>query len=63
MRSKNGGALKDKFIYMTWRGKGKKKSITEKTRKMAELLYTITKNKQEYRPMPSTVDISGMMTA
>lgn len=60
VRSKNGGALKDKFIYMVWRGKGKKKSITAIARKMAELLYTVTKNKQEYRPMPSTVDIRGM---
>ena len=31
VRSKNGGALKDKFIYMTSRGKGKKKSITERS--------------------------------
>ena len=54
VRSKHGGALKEKYFYMTERGKGKKISITAIARKMAKLLYLVMKNKQmEYQEMPA----------
>ena len=51
VRSKNGAALRDKYIYMSaTRGIGKGKSIVTIARKMGELLYTLLKNNQSYEP-------------
>lgn len=49
VRSKNGGALRDKYKYMAEiRGIGKGKSIVSIARKLGELLYTLLKNNQSY---------------
>ena len=51
VRSKNGGALKDKYNYMAaTRNIGKGKSIVTIARKIGELLYTLLKNNQTYEP-------------
>ena len=51
VRSKNGGALKDKYNYMAaTRNIGKGKSIVTIARKLGELLYTLLKNSQTYEP-------------
>jgi transposase len=49
IRSKGGGALKERYWYMTReKGLGKKKSIVAIARRLAELLYTLMKNGTEY---------------
>lgn len=49
VRSKNGGAIKDKFLYMTTiQSKAKKIAIVAAARKLAELMYTILKNGTSY---------------
>jgi transposase len=49
IRSKGGGALKERYLYMTGKkGLGKKKAIVAIARKLAELLYTLMKNGTEY---------------
>ena len=51
IRSKNGGALKEKYKYMAaTRNIGKGKSIVTIARKLGELLYTLLKNNQTYEP-------------
>lgn len=51
VRSKNGGALRDKYKYMAeTRCIGKGKSIVTIARKLGELLYLILKTEQEYTP-------------
>ena len=51
IRSKNGGALKEKYKYMAaTRNIGKGKSIVTIARKLGELLYTLLKNNQIYEP-------------
>ena len=51
VRSKNGGALRDKYKYMAeTRCIGKGKSIVTIARKLGELLYLILKTEQEYKP-------------
>lgn len=51
VRSKNGGALKDKYKYMAeTRGIGKGKSIVTTARKLGELLYMLLKTDREYEP-------------
>ena len=47
--SKNGGALRDKYMAET-RCIGKGKSIVTIARKLGELLYLILKTDQEYKP-------------
>jgi hypothetical protein len=45
VRSKNGGALKERFEYMTKiQGKGKKKAIVAVARKLGVLPHTLMKN-------------------
>lgn len=54
VRAKNGGAIKDKFIYMTkTKSKGKKIAIVAAARKLAELMYTILKNDTSYEKRTS----------
>ena len=54
VRSKDGGALKDKFLYMTrFQSKGKKIAIVAIARKLAELMYIILKNNTSYEKRTS----------
>jgi transposase len=54
VRSKDGGALKDKFLYMTrFQSKGKKIAIVAIARKLAELMYILLKNDTSYEKRPS----------
>lgn len=48
VRSKKGGYLKEKYEYMVRNGKGKKQAIVATARKMAELMFTLMKNKSKY---------------
>jgi transposase len=49
IRSKGGGALRERYWYMTeGKGLGKKKSIVAIARRLAELLYSLMKNGTEY---------------
>ena len=54
VRSRDGGALKDKFLYMTrFQSKGKKIAIVAIARKLAELMYILLKNNTSYEKRPS----------
>jgi len=54
VRSRDGGALKDKFLYMTrFQSKGKKIAIVAIARKLAELMYILLKNDTSYEKRPS----------
>ena len=54
VRSKDGGALKDKYLYMTqFQSKGKKIAIVAVARKLAELMYIILKNNTSYEKRTS----------
>jgi transposase len=47
--SKDGGALRERFEYMTKvKGKGKKKAIVAIARRLAELMYTLLKKGEDY---------------
>jgi transposase len=47
--SQDGGALRERFEYMTKvKGKGKKKAIVAIARRLGELMYTLLKNGTEY---------------
>jgi transposase len=49
IRSKGGGALKERYLYMTGKkGLGKKIAVVAIARKPAELLYALMKNGTEY---------------
>lgn len=48
VRSKKGGALKEKYHYLIVHGMSKKKAIVATARKLAELMYTLLKNKGTY---------------
>lgn len=54
VKSRDGGALKDKFLYMTrFQSKGKKIAIVAIARKLAELMYILLKNDTSYEKRPS----------
>lgn len=54
VRSRDGGALKDKYLYMTrFQSKGKKIAIVAIARKLAELMYILLKNDTSYEKRPS----------
>lgn len=54
IKSKNGGAIKDKFIYMTTvQSKSKKIAIVAAARKLAELMYTLLKTGTSYEKRTS----------
>jgi transposase len=61
IRSKNGGALKERYAYMTvTKNMGKRRSIVAIARRLAQLLYTLLKNESDYEtrrfnPPPSLV--------
>jgi transposase len=47
--SRDGGALRERFEYMTGeKGKGKKKAIVAIARRLGELMYTLLKNGTDY---------------
>lgn len=49
VRAKNGGALKEKYLYMTIaQSKSKKVAIVAIARKIAELMYSLLKNNTQY---------------
>lgn len=55
VRSNGGGAIKDKFIYMTTvQSKSKKIAIVAAARKLAELMYTLLKNGTSYEKRTSS---------
>jgi transposase len=53
VRSQYGGALRERYRYKTiTKGMGKKKTIVGIARRLAELMYTVLRNKTEYEPRP-----------
>jgi hypothetical protein len=53
VRSGKGGALRDRYIYLTTdQEKGKKKTIVATGRRMAELMYSLLRNKTDYEVRP-----------
>jgi len=53
VRSRNGGALKERFLYLTkFQGKSKKKTIVSIGRRLTELLYSVLRNKTKYEIRP-----------
>ena len=53
VRSRQGGSLKERFAYVTgFQGKSKKKTIVSIGRRLAEIMYSVLKNKTEYEPRP-----------
>jgi len=47
--SKEGGSLKERYMYLTmFQGKSKKKTIVSIGRRMAELMYSVLRNKTKY---------------
>jgi len=49
VRSGKGGSLKERFQYLTmFQGKSKKKTIVSIGRRMAELMYSVLRNKTKY---------------
>ena len=50
VRSKSGGALRERYKHITsFQGSSKKKTIVSIGRRMAELMYSVMKNKTEYK--------------
>jgi transposase len=53
VRSKHGGALRERYLYKTVRmGLSKKKTVVAAGRRLAELMYSVLRNKTEYEPRP-----------
>ena len=53
VRSKKGGALQEMYLYKTSeKGHSKKKTIVSVGRRMAELMYSVLRNKTGYEPRP-----------
>ena len=51
VRSKSGGALKERYIYLTaFQGASKKKTIVSIARRLSEIMYSVLKNKTIYEP-------------
>jgi len=51
--SRSGGALKERFIYLTKiQGKSKKKTIVSIGRRLTELMFSVLRNKTEYEVRP-----------
>jgi transposase len=62
-RSKDGGALKERYDYMTKeKGIGKKKAIVAIARRLGELMYTLLKKKTEYAVRHLKVGRQGVET-
>jgi transposase len=55
VRSKSGGALRERYEYKTkTKGLSKKKTIVSIARRLAEIMYSVLKNKTPYKPQPWT---------
>jgi len=55
VRSKHGGALRERYLYKTVRmGLSKKKTVVAAGRRLAELMYSVLRNKTEYELRPWT---------
>jgi transposase len=53
VRSKSGGALKERYKYLTMvKGTSKKKTIVSIARRLGEIMYAVLRNKTEYEPRP-----------
>ena len=53
VRSSQGGSLRERYRYLTlFQGKSKKKTIVSIGRRLAELMYTVLRNKTNYEPQP-----------
>jgi transposase len=53
VRSKNGGALRERYLYKTAEmGFSKKKTVVSTGRRLAELMYSVLRNKTVYEPRP-----------
>jgi len=53
VRSRHSGSLKERFVYLTvFQGKSKKKTIVSVGRRMAELMYSVLRNKTNYEQRP-----------
>jgi transposase len=53
VRCKDGGALRERYRFLTaTMGRSKKKSIVSIARRMAEMMYSLLKNKREYEIRP-----------
>ena len=53
VQSKNGGALREMYLYKTGgKGQSKKKTIVSVGRRMAELMYSVLRNKTTYEHRP-----------
>jgi transposase len=51
VRSKKGGVLRERYLYKTAeKGMSKKKTIVAIGRRLAELMYSVLKNKSKYEP-------------
>jgi len=60
VRSRSGGSLKERFLYLTmFQGKSKKKTIVSIGRRLAELMYTVLRNKTKYEVRPWKVPPNG----
>ena len=55
VRSKYGGALQERYRYITaFKGESKKKTIVSIARRLAEMMYSVLINKSKYEPRPWT---------
>jgi transposase len=52
VRSKNGGALRERYQYITGKGISKKKTIVSIARRLSEMMYAILRSKQVYEARP-----------
>jgi transposase len=53
VRSRRGGALRERYLYNTVeRGLSKKKMIVSAGRRLAEIMYSVLRNKTQYEPRP-----------
>ena len=53
VRSKNGGAMRERYLYKTnVNGMSKKKTVVATGRRLAELMYCVLKNKTKYEVRP-----------
>jgi len=61
VRSRNGGALRERYLYITrFQSKGKKKTIVSIGRRLAVIMFSILKNKNKYELRPWTGTQSKM---
>jgi transposase len=64
VRSKYGGSLKERFVYLTvFKSMSKKKTIVSIGRRMAELMYSVLRNKTIYeiRPWKAVPDETAVL--